>query len=326
MLWKVDEEAKLGSCKEIKWNPAWTKNGNETSSSGQHCCSLLPRLLLSLVTSSSVQQPFDRLERMFLWLHRLVDSEQYRKEIKKVETWTLKFSLAYARRKIYKWRYRWHKVIPFKRLNDQRLRQWNSLCGMWIVVDLCRSRCWSSTFETKKTFCVTHSVVSKSFYNYAGAMQKVLGKPYLRVRQFYALSFCIFRVGAFLGLWGRALGGGGEVPQNPCSHDQKWLKFNFLNAWWKRRIRLWAGIPASPSCTCQWTVFTWGEKMAAACPRWYNAALTHTKWMGNPSSPTLSSNCENRRACFCQTSPGMHVWGVLVLIRTVFKRSNRPRG
>ena len=75
----------------------------------------------------------------------------------------------------------------------------------------------------------------------------------------------------------------------------------------------------------QWTVFTLGENMAAACPRWYNAALTHTKWMGNPSSPTLSSNCENRRAFFCQTSPGMHVWGVLVPIRTVFKRSNRPR-
>ena len=53
-------------------------------------------------------------------------------------------------------------------------------------------------------------------------------------------------------------------------------------------------------------------------PRWYNAALTHTKWMGNLSSPTLNSNCENRRACFCQTSPGMHVWGVLVPIRTVF--------
>ena len=67
-------------------------------------------------------------------------------------------------------------------------------------------------------------------------------------------------------------------------------------------------------------------KMAAACPRWYNAALTHTKWMGNPSSPTLSSNCENRRPCFCQTSPGMNVWGVLVPIRTVFNRSNRPRG
>ena len=61
-------------------------------------------------------------------------------------------------------------------------------------------------------------------------------------------------------------------------------------------------------------------------PRWYNAALTHTKWMGNPISPTLSSNCENRRACFCQTSPGMHVWGVIVPIRTVFVRSNRPRG
>ena len=27
--------------------------------------------------------------------------------------------------------------------------------------------------------------------------------------------------------------------------------------------------------------------------------------MGNPISPTLSSNSENRRACFCQTSPGM---------------------
>ena len=61
-------------------------------------------------------------------------------------------------------------------------------------------------------------------------------------------------------------------------------------------------------------------------PRWYNAALTHTKWMGNLSSPTLNSNCENRRACFCQTSPGMHVWGVLVPIGTVFMRSNRPRG
>ena len=61
-------------------------------------------------------------------------------------------------------------------------------------------------------------------------------------------------------------------------------------------------------------------------PRWYNAALTHTKWMGNLSSPTSSSNCENRRASFCQTSPGMHVWGVLVPIRTVFMRSNRPRG
>ena len=61
-------------------------------------------------------------------------------------------------------------------------------------------------------------------------------------------------------------------------------------------------------------------------PRWYNAALTHTKWMGNLSSPTLNSNCENRRACFCQTSPGMHVWGILVPIRTIFKRSNRPRG
>ena len=46
--------------------------------------------------------------------------------------------------------------------------------------------------------------------------------------------------------------------------------------------------------------------------------------MGNPSSPTLSSNCENRRACFCQTSPGMHVWGVLIPIRT-FMRSNWPR-
>ena len=41
--------------------------------------------------------------------------------------------------------------------------------------------------------------------------------------------------------------------------------------------------------------------MAAACPRWYNAALTHSKWMGNPSSPTLSSNCGNRRAPSCQT-------------------------
>ena len=61
-------------------------------------------------------------------------------------------------------------------------------------------------------------------------------------------------------------------------------------------------------------------------PRWYNAALTHTKWMGNLSSPTLNSNCENRRACFCQTSPGMHVWGVIVPIRTVFMRSNWPRG
>ena len=64
--------------------------------------------------------------------------------------------------------------------------------------------------------------------------------------------------------------------------------------------------------------------MAAACPRWYNAALTHTKWMGNPISPTLSSNCGHRRARFCQTSPGMHAWGILVPIRTVFKRSNRP--
>ena len=49
--------------------------------------------------------------------------------------------------------------------------------------------------------------------------------------------------------------------------------------------------------------------------------------MGNPSSPTLSSNCENRRAFFCQTSPGMHVWGVLVPIRTVFyalKSTKKP--
>ena len=38
-------------------------------------------------------------------------------------------------------------------------------------------------------------------------------------------------------------------------------------------------------------------------PRWYNAALTHTKWMGNPSSPTLSSNCENRRAFFLPNQP-----------------------
>ena len=66
-------------------------------------------------------------------------------------------------------------------------------------------------------------------------------------------------------------------------------------------------------------------KMAAAYTRWYNAALTHTKWTGNPSSPTFSSNCENGRACFCQTSPGLHVWGVLVPIRIVFNRSNRPR-
>ena len=58
-------------------------------------------------------------------------------------------------------------------------------------------------------------------------------------------------------------------------------------------------------------------KWRARTPRWYNAALTHTKWMGNLSSPTLNSNCENRRACFCQTSPGMHVWGVIVPIRTV---------
>ena len=61
-------------------------------------------------------------------------------------------------------------------------------------------------------------------------------------------------------------------------------------------------------------------------PRWYNAALTHTKWMGNLTLPTLSSNCEKRRACFRQMSPGMHVWGVLVPIRTVFMRSNWPRG
>ena len=47
--------------------------------------------------------------------------------------------------------------------------------------------------------------------------------------------------------------------------------------------------------------------------------------MGNPSSPTLSSNCENGRACFCQTTPGLHVWGVFVPIRVVFNRSNRPR-
>ena len=67
-------------------------------------------------------------------------------------------------------------------------------------------------------------------------------------------------------------------------------------------------------------------KNGGRVPRWYNAALTHTKWMGNPSSPTLSSICENRRACFCQTSPVMHVWGILVPIGTVFKRSNRPRG
>ena len=39
-------------------------------------------------------------------------------------------------------------------------------------------------------------------------------------------------------------------------------------------------------------------KLRPRTPRWYNAALTHTKWMGNPSSPTLSSNCGNRRAFF----------------------------
>ena len=39
-------------------------------------------------------------------------------------------------------------------------------------------------------------------------------------------------------------------------------------------------------------------------PRWYNAALTHTKWMGNPSSPTMSSNCENRRAFFAKPAQG----------------------
>ena len=48
--------------------------------------------------------------------------------------------------------------------------------------------------------------------------------------------------------------------------------------------------------------------------------------MGNLSSPTLSSNCENRRACFCQTSPGMHVWGVLVPIRTVFNALKSTKG
>ena len=37
--------------------------------------------------------------------------------------------------------------------------------------------------------------------------------------------------------------------------------------------------------------------------------------MGNPSSPTLRPNCENGRACFYQTCPGLHVWGVLVPIR-----------
>ena len=63
--------------------------------------------------------------------------------------------------------------------------------------------------------------------------------------------------------------------------------------------------------------------MAAACPRWYNAALTHTKWMGNPSSPTLSSNCGNRRARFCQTSPVMHAWGILVTIRTQIDQGDR---
>ena len=31
-------------------------------------------------------------------------------------------------------------------------------------------------------------------------------------------------------------------------------------------------------------------KWRTRTPRWYNAALTHAKWMGNPSSPTLSSN------------------------------------
>ena len=66
-------------------------------------------------------------------------------------------------------------------------------------------------------------------------------------------------------------------------------------------------------------------KWRSRTPRWYNAALTITKWMGNPSSPTLSSKCENGRACFCQTSPGIHVWGVLVPFRIVFNRSNRPR-
>ena len=50
------------------------------------------------------------------------------------------------------------------------------------------------------------------------------------------------------------------------------------------------------------------------------------KGMGNQSLPTLSSNCENGRACFCHTSVGLHAFGVFVPFRTVFMRSIRPRG
>ena len=48
-------------------------------------------------------------------------------------------------------------------------------------------------------------------------------------------------------------------------------------------------------------------KMAAACPRWYNAALTHAYKVNGKSEFADFELSENRRACFCQTSPGMHV-------------------
>ena len=103
-----------------------------------------------------------------------------------------------------------------------------------------------------------------------------------------------------------------------CKHTRMLCKHFF--AWVRAKSRGFAPV------SCVYCKPALRGKWRPRTPRWYNAALTHTKWMGNPSSPTLSSNCENRRACFCQTSPGMHVWGVLVPIRTVFVRSNRPRG
>ena len=116
----------------------------------------------------------------------------------------------------------------------------------------------------------------------------------------------------------------GHIVQNACSR-QLLLRFKRKVGWRRHASGTKVRFSSSTMIYQGMGHIHLRGKWRPRTPRWYNAALTHTKWMGNPSSPTLSSNCENRRAFFCQTSPGMHVWGVLVPIRTVFMRSNRSR-
>ena len=59
-----------------------------------------------------------------------------------------------------------------------------------------------------------------------------------------------------------------------------------------------------------------------------SAKINTRKIIGTPKSQNfvLANNSNIKVPCFCQISPGMHLWGALVPIRTVFMRSNPPRG